>query len=81
MSTKQNRGLTSANQHEDAASETIDRNAHNHDGVDRRGFLKCMAWAGTGALCVMQGGVLKSYALGTDAGLRAYPSAGQLSFV
>ena len=36
---------------------------HNHDGIDRRGFLKCMAWAGTGALCVMQGGVLKSYAM------------------
>ena len=29
------------------------------DGVDRRGFLRCMAWAGTGALCVLQGGVLK----------------------
>src|SRR5438445_11490204 len=37
---------------------------HNHDGVDRRGFLKCMAWAGTGALYVMQGGVLSSVALG-----------------
>ena len=35
----------------------------NHDGIDRRGFLKCMAWAGTGALCVMQGGVLKSFGL------------------
>jgi 3',5'-cyclic-AMP phosphodiesterase len=34
-----------------------------HDGVDRQGFLKCVAWAGTGALCVMQGGVLKSYNL------------------
>ena len=22
---------------------------HNHDGIDRRGFLKCMAWAGAGA--------------------------------
>ncbi len=33
------------------------------DGVDRRGFLKCMAWAGTGALCILQGGVLKSFAL------------------
>ena len=32
------------------------------DGIDRRGFLKCMAWAGTGTLCLMQGGVLKSYA-------------------
>ena len=36
---------------------------HNNDGIDRRGFLKCMAWAGTGALCIMQGGVLKSYSL------------------
>jgi 3',5'-cyclic-AMP phosphodiesterase len=36
---------------------------HNHDGINRRGFLKCMAWAGTGTLCVMQGGVLKSLAL------------------
>ena len=38
---------------------------HDHDGVDRRGFLKCMAWAGTGAFYVMQGGVLKSYSLST----------------
>ena len=36
---------------------------HSHDGIDRRGFLKCMAWAGTGALCVLEGGVLKSYGL------------------
>ena len=36
---------------------------HNHDGIDRRGFLECMAWAGTGAVCVLSGGVLKSYAL------------------
>jgi 3',5'-cyclic-AMP phosphodiesterase len=36
----------------------------NPDGIDRRGFLKCMAWAGTGTLCLVQGGVLKSYALG-----------------
>jgi len=39
---------------------------HNHDGIDRRGFLKCMAWAGTGALCLIQGGVLKSIALGSQ---------------
>jgi Icc protein len=36
---------------------------HNHDGIDRRGFLECMAWAGTGLLCLMQGGVLRSYPL------------------
>ena len=44
---------------------------HNHDGIDRRGFLKCMAWAGTGAFCVMQGGVLKSYSLSGLAGRSA----------
>ena len=42
---------------------------HNHDGVNRRGFLKCMAWAGTGALCVMQGGVLKSYSIDSPASM------------
>lgn len=36
---------------------------HTGDGVDRRGFLKCMAWAGTGALWAMQGGVLRSVPL------------------
>jgi Icc protein len=54
---------------------------HNHDGVDRRGFLKCMAWAGTGALCVMQGGVLKSYALSRLPDLGSAGAAGELSFV
>ena len=55
---------------------------HNNDGIDRRGFLRCMAWAGTGALCVMQGGVLKSYSLSrlSDLGA-ARPAAGELSFV
>jgi 3',5'-cyclic-AMP phosphodiesterase len=55
---------------------------HNNDGIDRRGFLKCMAWAGTGALCVMQGGVLKSYSLSrfSDLGGGA-AAAGELSFV
>src|SRR5258708_33829821 len=55
---------------------------HNEDGIDRRGFLKCMAWAETGALCVMQGGVLKSYSLSrlSDLGANA-AAAGELSFV
>ena len=30
------------------------------DGTDRRGFLKCMAWAGTATVWVMAGGVPKS---------------------
>src|SRR5436190_11606864 len=33
---------------------------HAPDGVDRRGFLKCMAWAGTGMLWTVSGGVLGS---------------------
>ena len=55
---------------------------HNHDGIDRRGFLKCMAWAGTGAFCVIEGGVLKSYALGSpkNSGSKSPPAAA-LSFV
>ena len=36
---------------------------HGDDGVDRRGFLKCMAWTGTGVLWTIAGGVPKSYAL------------------
>ena len=52
---------------------------HNHDGVDRRGFLKCMAWAGTGALCLMNGGVLRSAGLSGISGFAAR-AKGQLSF-
>jgi 3',5'-cyclic-AMP phosphodiesterase len=54
---------------------------HNGDGIDRRGFLECMAWAGTGALCLMQGGVLKSFSMSRIAELDAKKMAGELSFV
>ena len=37
---------------------------HNGDGVDRRGFLECMAWAGTGVLWSIGSGVLSSQAFG-----------------
>jgi Icc protein len=53
---------------------------HNRDGIDRRGFLKCMAWAGTGALCVLEGGVLKSYGLDDPAGMHK-TGRGDFSFV
>ena len=33
-------------------------------GVDRRGFLQCMAWTGTGLLWSVAGGVLSSRAIG-----------------
>jgi 3',5'-cyclic AMP phosphodiesterase CpdA len=53
---------------------------HNHDGINRRGFLKCMAWVGTGTLCVLQGGVLKSFSL-SDASQQGKHAQGELSFV
>ena len=56
-------------------------NGPNVDGVDRRGFLKCMAWAGTGALCVIKGGVLSSYALGGAGKMHPSKLKGELSFV
>src|SRR5260370_41393386 len=54
---------------------------HNGDGIDRRGCLECMAWAGTGALCVMQGGVLKSFSMSRIAELDTKKMAGGLGFV
>jgi 3',5'-cyclic-AMP phosphodiesterase len=54
---------------------------HNHDGVDRRGFLKCMAWAGTGAFCVIKGGVLQSYSLSRLADIDDSRARGDFSFV
>jgi 3',5'-cyclic-AMP phosphodiesterase len=53
---------------------------HNHDGIDRRGFLKCMAWAGTGTLCVIQGGVLKSFALNRVNEFHGLAANSELSF-
>jgi len=54
---------------------------HNNDGVNRRGFLKCMAWAGTGAFCVLNGGVLKSYSLSRLPEMGYGKAVGELSFV
>src|SRR5579871_5970582 len=54
---------------------------HNGDGIDRRGFLKCMAWAGTGTLCVMKGGVMKSFSLSRLGEIDPTAAAGELSFV
>src|SRR3984893_8181511 len=34
----------------------------NDDGLDRRGFLKCMAWAGTGLVWTLSGGIPMSRA-------------------
>jgi Icc protein len=54
---------------------------HNRDGVDRRGFLTCMAWAGTGLVCVMKGGVLESFAMGPLDVYGKKVKGGELAFV
>ena len=54
---------------------------HDQNGNDRRDFLKCMAWAGTGALFTVSGGVGSS--VGLDAALAAtrLPAAKPFQFV
>ncbi|MGB8356760.1 MAG: metallophosphoesterase [Chthoniobacteraceae bacterium] len=50
--------------------------SHNEDHIDRRGFLKCMAWAGTGVLWTVCGGVLASKLLRPTAAGAAEAVAG-----
>ena len=50
---------------------------HNNDGIDRRGFLQCMAWAGTGVAWTVSGGVLGSQAFGQN----MKTAKGELHFV
>lgn len=49
---------------------------HNHDGIDRRGFLECMAWAGTGVIWTVSGGVLSSRVFG-----QGKSASGELHFI
>jgi 3',5'-cyclic-AMP phosphodiesterase len=49
----------------------------NNDGIDRRGFLECMAWAGSGVLWSLSGGVLSSQAFGQ----KMKAAKGELHFV
>jgi 3',5'-cyclic-AMP phosphodiesterase len=57
-------------------SKTI-KHDHNGDGIDRRGFLECMAWAGTGVAWTIGSGVASSQAFGQN--LKA--AKGELHFV
>ncbi|MES2390854.1 MAG: metallophosphoesterase [Acidobacteriota bacterium] len=45
-------------------AETIEGGEASADGIDRRGFLKCMAWAGTGLAWSFVGGVPVSHVFG-----------------
>jgi len=50
---------------------------HHEDHLDRRGFLKCMAWAGTGVVFTVSGGIPGSHLLGAE----EPPATGSFSFV
>ena len=59
-------------------SNDIVLDEHNHaDDIDRRGFLKCMAWAGTGVVWTLSAGILSSCTLSPNS--NATP--GDFSFV
>ena len=60
--------------------EKIILHDHNHDGLDRRGFLECIAWAGTGMLWTASGGLLASALLPSRAGAAGL-ARGSFSFV
>ena len=66
--------------HLSAKAEHINHNV-GHDGVDRRGFLKCMAWAGTGMLWTVSGGVLGSAMLSPVKAAAAESLVADFSFV
>src|SRR6266567_457309 len=65
---------TSMSHHRDRDDERFDEHGNtrpagsnyittdqSNDGVDRRGFLRCMAWAGTATVWGMAGGIPKSF--------------------
>src|SRR5258708_1026344 len=48
--------------------ESQNQTQQDQPGNDRRGFLKCMAWAGTGVLWTLSGGIPRSIQLGGGLG-------------
>ncbi|MBV8397743.1 MAG: metallophosphoesterase, partial [Acetobacteraceae bacterium] len=58
----------------------IAHNGHD-DALDRRGFLKCMAWAGTGVIWSINGGLLTSSVLGQAATNAGAIASAELNFV
>src|SRR5471030_2278834 len=50
-------------------------------GIDRRGFLRCMGWAGTAVVCSVAGGILTSRALGDVLANPGSIAVAELNFV
>ena len=66
-----------------AAANSVDQTVRDHEGAgggaDRRGFLKCMAWAGTGLVGMAGRTVRASHAFDQEAG-QAGATGGRSSF-
>lgn len=54
---------------------------NSRDGIDRRGFLRCMGWAGTATVWSICGGVLTSRALGDALTNAGQVAAAEFNFV
>ena len=65
---------------EDPMSDIIHTNT-SADSIDRRGFLKCMAWAGTGVIWSVNGGILSSTAMGQEPANTPESATAELTFV
>src|SRR3954447_9881697 len=61
--------------------EVLVARTNDDKDFDRRHFLKCMAWAGTGAVWTMSSGILKGSPLGQSHGSMLSNGAGALRFV
>ncbi len=68
-----------ANQKNDLIDERL--NGLNSDGIDRRGFLKCMAWAGTGLVWTVSGGIPASRAFAKKMSDASVHKAADFTFV
>ena len=67
----------------DKSNDLIDQKLQdlNNDGIDRRGFLKCMAWAGTGLVWTFAGGIPTSQAFGSSSSAHTTKKGTDFSFV
>src|ERR1700741_1077150 len=59
----------------------LHRSKYKRRRHDRRGFLKCMAWAGTGGIWSINGGLLTSTVLGQEANNQSAIATAELNFV
>src|ERR1700722_11296663 len=70
-------GTPTQEQAQTGASADVVRPGEAHDGIDRRNFLSCMAWAGTGLLWTMAGGVPTSKLFAATTGAAAQATHAQ----